>query len=173
MKEIVLTKGYTALVDDSDFARVSAYNWYALVTPRTVYAKRNVRRADGKQTTQYLHRFILGITNPKVEVDHENHVGTDCQRDNLRDGTKSNNQSNRQKNQNGTSQFKGVSRQDGGKYRAHIRIGGKRKHLGYHTSEANAAIAYDRAAKQAFGEFSCLNFPVHFSCGLPIHSQAA
>ena len=44
MKKIPLTKGFVALVDDEDYARVSQYKWCALTRNNydTVYAVRAV-----------------------------------------------------------------------------------------------------------------------------------
>lgn len=38
VKEIPLTQGYVALVDDEDYERVSAFKWYSLVSSINVYA---------------------------------------------------------------------------------------------------------------------------------------
>ena len=46
----------------------------------------------------------------------------------------------------GSSSYRGVSRDGGGKWRASIRYGGKYVWLGLHKVEADAAAAYDRAA---------------------------
>jgi len=59
-----------------------------------------------------------------------------------------------------TSGFKGVSFEKGrGEYRADIRKDEKREHLGYFPDAVSAALAYDEAAKQMFGDFAYLNFP--------------
>ena len=85
MKKIPLTKGYVALVDDADYAAVSQFKWQSLVVHRSdgsvrnVYATRGVYLGSGKNTNQKMHRFILGISDPKTKVDHRNHVGLDNQ----------------------------------------------------------------------------------------------
>lgn len=58
-----------------------------------------------------------------------------------------------------SSEYKGVTRYERDKkYRAQIVINRKRKHLGYFTSEIDAAMAYDKVAIEYFGEFAKLNF---------------
>ena len=57
------------------------------------------------------------------------------------------------------SKFKGVSlNKQLKKWISRIGINGKRKHLGYFTSEIEAAKAYDTAAIKLYGEFAKLNF---------------
>ena len=82
---------------------------------------------------------------------------------NLREATTQENHRNRKKclSMNGklaTSKYKGVTwDKHHKKWRNRIWIDGKQKHLGYFTSEIEAAKAYNRAAIKYFGEFACLN----------------
>lgn len=160
MAEITLTKGHYALVDDDDYADVSAYNWYAFEVRRRggsiarVYARRNV----SAQKTQSLHRFLLGITNPQILVDHKNRNGLDNRRENLRTCTRTQNQGNRRAALSNSSGFKGVYRL-GAKWGAQITRAKKGSKLGVFSSPELAAVAYDEAAIKYFGEFAHLNFP--------------
>lgn len=158
MKEVPLSRGYAALVDDADHDRVIAAGpWFADITPTTVYAVRNMPKPDGKKTTQLLHRFILGMTDPKVKVDHRNRYGLDCRRENLRVGvTRSQNMANSRKPCNGkSSQFKGVHwNKQAQKWCARIKVNGRTLHLGYFTDELEAARTYDQRAREQWGEFS-------------------
>jgi len=156
MKTIPLTQGFVAQVDDADYDRVSAHKWSA-TKANTVYGVRKVRKADSKTTSQLLHRFILGVTDPEIQVDHKDHNGLNCQRHNLRRCVRGENDGNRRKTR-GSSQYRGVSWSKGkGKWRACITIG-KSVHLGYFTDEAEAARAYDAAARTRFGIFANCNF---------------
>jgi hypothetical protein len=160
MKTIALTQGFVALVDDDDYDRVSAFKWSATKTKSNVYAVRKVRKTSGKTTAQLLHRFVLGVTHPRIDVDHGDHDGLNCQRSNLRLCVRGENNGN-QKKTRGASQYKGVSWDSGrGTWRACITIHNTSKYLGRFHDEHDAALAYDTAARAAFGEFAFCNFPL-------------
>ena len=157
-KEITLTKGYVAIVDDEDYERVSQFKWHAVFgTTGVVYAQSSVYSGD-HPTTVKLHRLVLGIIDPEIDVDHEDRNGLNCQRYNLRLSTPHQNLGNRKKTTGCTSMFKGVSwdkRQL--KWHSRITTNYKRIHLGFFASELKAALAYDTAAIQCFGEFALTN----------------
>jgi len=163
MKEIQLTQGYVALVDDEDFERVSAYKWSVnTVTKKDgsviTYAKRNARRDVGEKIW-CMHRLILGVTDPKVEVDHEDHDGLNNQRYNLRVASGSQNQHNARIRSDNTSGFKGVSwHKQHKKWITRIQVEGKMLHVGLFTDLLEAACAYDMAAIKHHGEFASTNF---------------
>ncbi len=57
-----------------------------------------------------------------------------------------------------SSRFKGVYwDKNANKWRAQIVIGGKKKHLGYFTSEIKAALVYDKAAIELDGKYALTN----------------
>jgi hypothetical protein len=160
MKTIALTQGFVALVDDADYELLAAFKWSATKTRTNVYAVRKVRTSTGRTTSQLLHRFIMGVTHPRIDVDHEDHNGLNCQRSNLRVCVRGENNGNRRKSR-GASQYKGVS-WDGhrGMWRAYITIHNTSKYLGRFHDEREAAVAYDAAARAAFGPFANCNFPL-------------
>ncbi len=90
MAEIPLNgrSGLVTLVDDEDAPRVATKRWYAMKPARssTVYVR---AMEDGK--TILLHRFIVGLDDPLLCVDHINRNGLDNRRSNLRVCTKSEN----------------------------------------------------------------------------------
>jgi hypothetical protein len=160
-----ITGGFTAHVDAEDFDRCSAFHWRAIIARRkdgsirTVYAARNQKRA-GKQKTIYLHRFILGVLDPTIEVDHRDTNGLNCVRSNMRTATRSQNQWNMQPHRNTATGFKGVDyHKPSGLWSAKIQVNGKRRSLGYHKSASLAAAAYDDAAREAFGEYARTSTP--------------
>jgi hypothetical protein len=154
VKEIPLTQGKVALVDDVDYERLSVYRWYALrQKDRGVfYAGRTAKR--GEKVT-FLHRVIMDAPDG-TDVDHQNGDGLDCQRHNLRLATDTQNQANRKPNKG--RQLKGISA-NGRKFIAQIRIHGCQIYLGTFSTPEEAARAYDVKARQTWGEFARLNFP--------------
>lgn len=96
--------------------------------------------------------FVDHILHPVGEVlDNSFH--------NLRSATKAQNNRNRTSAKGSTSKYLGVSwKKESKKWVAHIRFCGKLKSLGYFTEEIEAAMAYDKAAKDIHGEFANLNF---------------
>ncbi len=165
MIEIPLTRGYFAKVDDADAASVlsvrqtarSPAGWSASVKPDgAVYALCGFKRDDGVWTTIRMHNFITGWRF----VDHINGDGLDNRRANLRPATHASNNRNRGGTRLNTSGYKGVTwHKRGRKWMAQIHHKGKHYHLGLFTDLTEAALAYDVAAADMFGEFAWLNFP--------------
>lgn len=153
MKEIQLTQGKVALVDDSDFDRLNSFKWYAIKAGRIWYATRNIM-VGRKRTTLRMHWYILGGKG----IDHIDHNGLNNQKSNLRFCTRSENAMNMRPSTNCTSTFKGVSwHKTNKKWMARIGINGKDIYLGTFTDESEAARIYDRKANELFGKFSFTN----------------
>lgn len=155
--EIKLSRGLVALIDECDFIFVSKYKWHASESNNTFYALRP--NADGwnrgECTTPAMHREILSITDPRIEVDHVDRNGLNNQRNNLRITDDCGNAQNKGVSRNNLSGYKGVGWNCRGRWRARI----KQKYLGYFLTPEEAARAYDKAAKGLYGEFAYLNFP--------------
>lgn len=161
---IQLTRGLVTSVDEADFDEVNSHNWYAQKSRCRFYAARRV----GSRIL-LLHRELLQAPQG-LFVDHENWSTLDCRRKNIRIATPQQNAANSQKRPGTTSQYKGVCRVKprvnntnvwmayiGGAISSGSRL--KRIHLGYFSTEVDAAIASDSAAKKHFGNFAALNFP--------------
>jgi len=156
MKEIKLTKGQIALVDDEDYDYLNQWKWFVIGVERFYYAG---RRAPNKNKIIKMHRLILNAPANKF-VDHN---GLNNQKCNLRLCTNSENQMNCRIRDN--RKYKGVRHAsfiNGGKryeyIKAGIQINGKHIRLGYFKTEEAAARAYDSKAKEIFGQFANLNF---------------
>ena len=94
---------------------------------------------------------------PPETVDHKNGKRDDNRLDNLRLATNQQNQSNRGANHNSRSGRKGVSYDEKrGKWSAGIMVDGTSIFLGRFDSAEEASRAYERAARQHFGEFHSL-----------------
>jgi hypothetical protein len=165
MKQVELTKGYVALVDDEDYERVAQFKWRAQRcyfkdgTVRNVYACRTGKGADGKwNVLVMLHRFVVGIADMSMDVDHGDHDGLNCQRHNLRVCSHSQNNANNRVRITSRSGYKGVTwHKPLEKWVANIRIEGRLTYLGLFPSKEQAALAYNQAAERHFGEFAYLN----------------
>jgi hypothetical protein len=152
---IELTWGKFAIVDAADYDRLSKYKWLALERGRSLYAKTFLLK--GKPL--HMHRLITSAP-PHLVVDHINHNGLDNRRQNLRLCTHTQNQKNTRPRSGGTSKYKGVHWEKAkNKFRAKIMLNRKSIHLGYFKNEVAAAKAYDKKARELFGEFAYLNFP--------------
>lgn len=101
---------------------------------------------------------------PVGDVDHINGNKADNRWSNLREATRSQNCSNVKivKRRN-TSGLLGVTwDKTRNLWRAQIRKDGRKVNLGRFKEREDAALAHDRAAIAAFGEFATLNFPERF-----------
>lgn len=159
MKQIPLTQGQFALVDDEDFEELNKHKWYALKPKNTFYAVRAIYNINNKKDFVYMHRAILQLKDTKIHCDHRDNNGLNNQRYNLRESTHDQNQRNTSYQKNNIFKYKGVSwHKARKKYRARISFNGKEFHLGLFEDIIEAAKAYDEKAKELFGEFAWLNF---------------
>lgn len=155
--EIRLTKGLTAIVDDSDYQWLSQWKWCAFAQGRDKFRAVRGARENGRYKSVLMHRAIMQ-PSPGMTVDHINGNPLDNRRENLRVCEHGLNLLNRRANLTGrkTSRFKGVYWQkDIGRWRARFR----EQYLGTFTCEVVAAEAYDRAARAHNPDFARLNFP--------------
>lgn len=160
-REIPLTRGKIAIVDAADYEYLSQFKWQAQPNkPGKYYAFRYGRKPDGTKTRLAMHREILGVTDPSVDVDHKDGDGLNNTRNNLRPATSQQNNCNKGPGIRNTTGYKGVSwSQYMRKFKAGIMLDGKERHLGYFYTDIEAAHAYDIAASELHGEFAYLNFP--------------
>ena len=156
MREIELTRGKVALVDDEDYENINRHKWNAHFNGFSWYARRG---ENGKQGgILKMHRVIMGVLDPNIKIDHKDGNGLNNQRDNLRIATVSQNGCNKKKTANTSSKYKGVY-WDGvtKKWRVQVQLDGDVKRLGRFGDEIEAAKAYNEAAIKLHGEFARLN----------------
>jgi len=148
-REIPLSRGMVALVDDEDYARVMAAGpWCAAPQQDRWYAKsRHV----------YMHSIVL---ETRQVIDHKDRDGLNNQRANLRPTDQSHNSANSKLRKDNATGFKGVGFEPRtGRYRSRIRVQRVQRSLGNFLTPEEAARAYDTAAVAAWGEFARINFP--------------
>ena len=159
MKIIRLKNGEETMVDDMDYGWLNQFKWRVLNRTKKQHSPYVVRgkRINGKYILFYMHRVIM---NPgSLCTDHIDGDGFNNQRENLRICTHTQNGMN-QTIKGGTSQYKGVYyNKNAKKWQSGIRKDRKTFYLGYFHDEAEAAKAYDEAAKELFGQYAKLNFP--------------
>lgn len=110
---------------------------------------------------------------PEREVDHKDQDKTNNRIDNLRLSSGGQNRANIRKYRSyggkpTSSQYKGVSWNKGlSKWQAYILFDKKLISLGFRDDERRAALAYDAAAVERYGEFAVLNFPANAATPQP------
>ena len=157
MKYITLTRGYSAIVDDEDFDKLSKYKWQYHLG----YAKRGKYNKSIKNNDNI--KMHIQITNCQkgMVVHHINHNKLDNRKENLRICSVRDNHKSQllQKEGRGyTSKYQGVYlKKKTGSWVARIKVNYKNIPLGEFRIEDQAAAAYNDAAKKYFGEFAVLN----------------
>ncbi len=141
MKRIKLTQNKHALVDDVDYGKLMEYNWgfdhgYVRSTKKI-----------------YMHRLIMNPIGEQI-IDHINGNKLDNRKSNLRICSRKQNQSNQAIRTDGKSKYKGVSINRKGTWVSKI----TNLYIGTFENELHAAMAYDIAAKDLFGNYAKLNF---------------
>jgi hypothetical protein len=154
----------TALVDDSDFDRVSRLKWS--------------RHSQGYATAYdpesgglvLMHRYVAGLEpGDRRKVDHRSHDRLDNRRANLRVGSQSMNMLNRKQTirEGFTSRYRGVAHR-GGRSKAACGAAARKpwaayygtRYVGVFATEQEAAYCRDLAALRAEGPAAQLNFPI-------------
>jgi hypothetical protein len=147
-----------AVIDAEDYALVAQYHWHRLQKEHICYATSDGKKgADGKRTTVPMHRLITSAATD-CEVDHHDGNGLNNRRANLRVCSPSQNRMNTRRRKPGMKGAYWDRRYK--RWVSCIRSGevvnGRRKlvSLGVFKTEEEAAEAYAKAAKKAFGEFA-------------------
>ena len=124
-------------------------------------------KIDGRMHCAHKLAWLWGTGEwPSGELDHINRCRDDNRVENLRPATRSQNCSNTKLHKSNTTGFRGVCAHRG-RWEASIGRDGKRYYLGAFRDKADAAAAYDRAARAVHGDFHA---PLNFNKASPKQS---
>jgi hypothetical protein len=155
---IQVKNGPSALCDPKDFLLISSFTWRA---ERVGSLDCPVARVCGH--AMHMHHLALRSTQ-RLRVIHEDGNAFNNCHENLLSPYTSRIWTGKSFLENPTSRYKGVSKEMGAKkWRSNIGVRGAIIRLGSFETEEDAARAYDKAAREAFGPFACLNFPEEHS----------
>lgn len=162
---LITDDGTVALVDREDEVKVNQFHW-------SVKLNRNKSPYVHACGAGYLHRFVLGFSDlrsmkalgvKRCYVDHVNYDTLDCRKSNLRPCTQSENGAAARRPNANKWNYRGIRLFRGNRWMAQL----GRKYGGVFKTPEEAARAYDRLAREAWGDFATLNFP---ECGT-VHGE--
>ena len=159
MKQIPLTRGLFAIVDDEDFEWLNRFKWNAHARQRkgNFEATREfvLRDDDGKMRPFHMGMsvFLMGTRHGYVP-DHVNRNSLDNRRVNLRWATRGHNSINWWRN---SKYGRGAYANGYGRFASSIYVDKKLIYLGTFDTAAEARNAYDDAAIKYHGVFAMLN----------------
>jgi hypothetical protein len=168
-----LTRGFVTTVDADRFESLLAYHWTDgresfSIKPSSVNWMVNKSKCkfyatgfiqvDGERAGIKLHRLLTECPSHLL-ADHRDGDTMRNVMENLRVCTSSQNRQNSACSSR--LGFKGVLRTRNGTYRATLKYRGVATYLGTFPTAEQAALAYDAAAREQFGEYARLNFAMH------------
>lgn len=144
-----------ALVDDEDYEKVMLYHWYEKDTGYAISETGSTRK---NKVRTLMHHLVFGKPPQGMVTDHINGNPFDNRKSNLRFCTHAENARNLAVAKDNKTGYKGVcfdSRPSKRKspWRARIKFNYKQIELGCYSTPELAHEAYQKAAKQYFGEF--------------------
>lgn len=152
--QLYVGHGLYTEVDLEDVLEVCRYSW----SLTKGYARTYLGGGRCNSKYIYLHQFIGERMGLIGQVDHKDRNSFNNSRFNLRIASLSQNGANQDIRSNNTSGYKGVSYvRKGNKWNARIKINYESISLGSFNTPEEAALAYNQAAIQYFGEFAVLN----------------
>jgi len=146
MKQIHLSQGYFALVDDSDYPLLSEFKWCyrGERDGKLGYAVRHIK-VNGKDRLCYLHRQIMQPPDG-MDVIFSNHDRLDCRRENLKVVTKEEARRHHRVRRDSKSGIKGVRfNPDSESWSAFVYRHGHCYRVGNYFSKEQAVEAYEQA----------------------------
>lgn len=144
---VIFSKGkkIIVLIDKDDYSKV-----------KNIKRGMSNKYIDG--SVGKLHRFVMNLTDPNLQVDHINGNTLDNRKHNLRICTNQQNNFNKGLYRHNTSGVTGVTYASNiKKWIARIKISGKTINLGSFEDKGDAIKARRKAELKYFGEYSYLN----------------
>lgn len=138
---ITTANGVKILADASDLDKLQKYSW---CISKTGYPVANI---NGKVTK--IGRYIMGLQDPGLVIDHINNDPLDNRRDNMRICTAAENA----RNKTGKQEVNSVGKTKFGKFRARIMIGRKEVNLGHFDTYEEAVEARIEGEKKYHGQY--------------------
>ena len=154
--KIKLKDNFETTIDVEKFEEISSYKWYLTKCDSNFYVCRYIKSGN-KYIKMYLHRFLLNASKGQI-VDHINGNTLDNRLCNLRLATAAENNRNSKISKSNKSGYKGIYYNKlFKKYIAQITVNYKGIYLGAFKTKEEAALRYNEAALEYFGEFALLN----------------
>ncbi|MGE0762370.1 MAG: AP2 domain-containing protein [Bdellovibrionales bacterium] len=156
---IPVNKGYRAKIDAEDYDRVMQHTWRVIRKDSgRLKVVTNIMTNKGNRQVS-LGQFLMNPPKGKMVYPRRFMDGLDYRKSNLIVCTMKERQRILPKSRHhGSSRFKGVSYiQSLKRWRASIKVNGKSISLGVYESEFEAADAYNRAAREHFGDMAYQN----------------
>ncbi len=161
--------GKFVIVDDDDFDTLNSYSWHI---SGYGYASRYTGGGRKNASSITMHRQIMNEPNG-IGVDHINGNKLDNRKCNLRLASQSQNNMNARPRKNSTSPYKGVYWNEGkNRWTCRLQKENQPVHIGHFLTQRDAALAYNVAALEHFGEFARLNVIINDPADLPVAEPA-
>ncbi len=154
-KQLELTRGQFAIVDDADFTELQKWPWHATKNGK-YWEVGCTSTLPGAPYKKSMSRFLMDA-KPGIIVDHIDGNRLNNVRSNLRLANKHQNGCNSDKKKSNTSGYKGVSKNAAGRWIAQITCHRTFHWLGSYATKKEAAAAYDAAATILHGQFARTN----------------
>lgn len=154
MKEIPLSKGYVALVDDADYEILSKYRWwFSRCKGHSIGYAVRCFTIKGKRHSIMMHRFLMTPADSQ-QCDHIDGNGLNNQRNNLRNCSHMDNHRNLNTHKSNLLGVKGISQPTTKRgYFARITVHYASIYLGYFQTLEEAKDARLAAEIKYFGDY--------------------
>lgn len=146
---ITTSKGVEIIADADDLEKLNKYSW---CISKTGYPVANINHKVTK-----IHRYILGLTDSSIIVDHKNRNPFDNRKTNLRICTTTDNARNKSVSKKSKSGHIGIRKTPNNRYNVRITCNRKEIHVG-NFKTLDEAIAARKAAEDRYhGKFGSHN----------------